>query len=115
MFYCLLIVFFTACNNIHNTSLINPNLLLGKWSGKFLDDNVTLLFSEDTVFINYHNGSKVTGRKYSLKNDTLYIERFEEKSKITELSEGRLSIQSLDTGLQESINIIYEIKFTKER
>lgn len=111
--YLLILIVIFGCKSA-NSSFIDRELLIGKWEGTFLKNKVNLVFKDKTVLIDYHNETQPIERNYSLKGDTLYIDKFEDTSIIKELTTNNLSLKLAHKRLEESIDIIYEIRFTKD-
>lgn len=111
-FYWCTLVVISGCKSA-DSSFVNRELLIGKWEGKFLENRVNLVFKDKTVLIDYHNEIPPVERSYSLKGDTLYIDKFEDTSIIKELTKDNLSLVPIHNRTEECIAIVYEVRFAK--
>jgi len=111
-FYWVLLVVIFGCKSA-DSSFVNRELLIGKWEGQFLENRVHLVIKDKTVLIDYHNEIPPIERNYTLKVDTLYIDDFEDTSIIKELTNDHLSLVPIHNRTEESIAIVYEVRFTK--
>ncbi len=109
---CVALIVTIQCNS-NKVNKIDTNLLLGKWKGNDSIDSICLDFTQQNVSISYGN-NRVFQSKYRLNNDTLYIEKFKERSKISELDKNNLRLFSFDSMWNESISLIYATEFHKE-
>ncbi len=109
---CVALIVTIQCNS-NKVNKIDTNLLLGKWKGNDSIDSICLDFTQQNVSISYGN-NRVFQSKYRLNNDTLYIEKFNERSKISELDKNNLRLFSFDSMWNESISLIYATEFHKE-
>jgi hypothetical protein len=110
--YWLMLVMISGCKSA-DSSFVNRELLIGKWEGHFLKNKVNLIFKDKTVLIDYHNGIQPIERNYRLRGDTLYIDKPEDTSIVKELTRHNLSIEPIHNTMEESIDIVYEIRFAK--
>lgn len=97
---------------------VQQKLLVGKWSGEWSDNaphKISMTFSSQDVLIDYHNGNTPQNEKYTLKGDTLTIEKSSENYEITELTKDCLQLSSFRKGNLVDIDVIFLVKFHKER
>ena len=107
---------------------VQQKLLVGKWSGVLSNewsdyvhhihhvqhDTINLTFSSQDVLIDNNNSDTPEHHKYTLKGDTLAIEKYSENIKIYELTKNDLKLGSFDTAMKESTLVLCLIKFHRD-
>ena len=108
-YLCVFLVL--SCAHIKSNN-VDTSILIGKWKSHDPNHSIQIVFTPQIVSVIEHN--RVFNSTYSLKGDTLFISAFNARSKITELTKESLQFKCFDSAWNESVQLIYTIKFDRE-